>query len=271
MHLRIRTISSGNKGVWVFLLRSCILVCFVSLLVLLHGCIENKATEQKSSSGTFADKRLELEFESEVSSSLFRVWGRFDLDSNLSEPYLLLEAALMKDSREVLRAKYLMIDVPPGQNTFEFSKVARLYPGRGYICRLEVSDSCGVIFSEERASKFSESAIEQSIYPSSISIGESIGVSEKSKGSEEEKGTRSENKDSNESSIDEEDSSNATNAGKASQNEQEVRYIGSTTSKKYHLPECRYAKKIKPEHMISFSSREEAESRGYEPCKVCNP
>ena len=47
--------------------------------------------------------------------------------------------------------------------------------------------------------------------------------------------------------------------------------VASSTSKKYHLPDCRYALKIKPENRISFQSAKEAKSQGYRPCKSCHP
>ena len=46
-------------------------------------------------------------------------------------------------------------------------------------------------------------------------------------------------------------------------------YVGSKNSDKYHLPECRWAKQIKPENTICFSSEDEAKSRGYVPDKNC--
>lgn len=48
-------------------------------------------------------------------------------------------------------------------------------------------------------------------------------------------------------------------------------YIGSKKSDKYHLPECRYAKKIEWANEIWFKTREEAEAAGYKPCGVCKP
>jgi len=48
-------------------------------------------------------------------------------------------------------------------------------------------------------------------------------------------------------------------------------FVGSSTSKKYHLPDCRYALKIKQENRISFQSLEDAKRQGYLPCKSCNP
>ncbi|MFZ2976041.1 MAG: hypothetical protein WA055_05450 [Candidatus Moraniibacteriota bacterium] len=46
-------------------------------------------------------------------------------------------------------------------------------------------------------------------------------------------------------------------------------FIGSKNSNKYHLPTCRYAKNINPENRVCFSSKIEAESRGYLPDKNC--
>ena len=48
-------------------------------------------------------------------------------------------------------------------------------------------------------------------------------------------------------------------------------FVGSSTSKKYHLPDCRYALKIKPENKVYFQSAKEAKSQGYLPCKSCHP
>jgi len=53
--------------------------------------------------------------------------------------------------------------------------------------------------------------------------------------------------------------------------EPEQRFVGSSTSKKYHLPDCRYAQKIKPENRVYFQSAKEAERQGYTPCKSCHP
>jgi methylphosphotriester-DNA--protein-cysteine methyltransferase len=48
-------------------------------------------------------------------------------------------------------------------------------------------------------------------------------------------------------------------------------FWASKKSDKYHYPECRWAKKIKPYNLIKFSSPEEAVAAGYVPCKVCKP
>lgn len=53
--------------------------------------------------------------------------------------------------------------------------------------------------------------------------------------------------------------------------DKEARLVGSSTSKKYHRPDCRYALKIKPENKITFASIEDAQRQGYLPCKTCSP
>jgi endonuclease YncB( thermonuclease family) len=45
----------------------------------------------------------------------------------------------------------------------------------------------------------------------------------------------------------------------------------STASDKYHLPNCRWAKRIEPGNLIKFHSVEEARQAGYKPCGVCHP
>jgi len=49
------------------------------------------------------------------------------------------------------------------------------------------------------------------------------------------------------------------------------KYVGSIKSNKYHYPDCRYAKEIKPENEIWFKTEEEALAAGYEPCGACKP
>jgi hypothetical protein len=43
----------------------------------------------------------------------------------------------------------------------------------------------------------------------------------------------------------------------------------SSESNVYHSAGCRYIKKIKPEHLITFKSVKEAKAAGYRACKVC--
>ena len=48
-------------------------------------------------------------------------------------------------------------------------------------------------------------------------------------------------------------------------------YVASKKSNVYHLPTCKWAKKIKVQNYIEFKSIKEAEDAGYRPCKVCKP
>lgn len=47
----------------------------------------------------------------------------------------------------------------------------------------------------------------------------------------------------------------------------EAAYIGNSSTKKYHLPSCKYAAKISSQNVVYLQSVPE----GYEPCKICNP
>jgi len=48
-----------------------------------------------------------------------------------------------------------------------------------------------------------------------------------------------------------------------------TKFVASKKSDKYHRCDCRYAKRIKPENLVCFHSREDAEKEGYLPCSVC--
>jgi hypothetical protein len=49
------------------------------------------------------------------------------------------------------------------------------------------------------------------------------------------------------------------------------RYISSKNSKVFHSPQCRSAKRIKPENLVGYNSKEEVIQAGKRPCKVCKP
>ena len=51
----------------------------------------------------------------------------------------------------------------------------------------------------------------------------------------------------------------------------EAQYVGSAKSDKYHRLSCKWAKKISQSNMVYFKKIEEAKSKGYTACKVCNP
>lgn len=64
--------------------------------------------------------------------------------------------------------------------------------------------------------------------------------------------------------------SNASSNGKETQNGATY-CVASRKSEVFHLPDCVWAKRIAPQNLIRFDSREEALSSGRRPCKVCNP
>jgi len=51
----------------------------------------------------------------------------------------------------------------------------------------------------------------------------------------------------------------------------EYKYVASKNSEVFHKPECSSAKRIKPENLIGYSSRDEAINTGKRPCRRCNP
>ncbi len=48
-------------------------------------------------------------------------------------------------------------------------------------------------------------------------------------------------------------------------------FVGSKNSDKYHYQSCGHAKKILPGNLVTFGSVADARSKGYVPCKSCNP
>ena len=59
-----------------------------------------------------------------------------------------------------------------------------------------------------------------------------------------------------------------TQAESATSNK-ECLFVGSKNSDKYHKPDCRFAKNIKPENLVCFKSEDEAKSKGYVGDKGC--
>jgi len=55
----------------------------------------------------------------------------------------------------------------------------------------------------------------------------------------------------------------------SSDNFKECALVGSKNSNKYHHSDCTWAKKIKPENRVCFSSEDEAKSKGYQPAGCC--
>jgi methylphosphotriester-DNA--protein-cysteine methyltransferase len=49
------------------------------------------------------------------------------------------------------------------------------------------------------------------------------------------------------------------------------KYVGNIRRRKFHRPDCKWAKKISPDNTYSFKSRDDAVKQGYIPCEVCYP
>lgn len=50
-----------------------------------------------------------------------------------------------------------------------------------------------------------------------------------------------------------------------------VRNYGSKKSTIYHRESCQFVKRISPATLMTFTSKAEAQQKGYRPCKVCKP
>ena len=48
-------------------------------------------------------------------------------------------------------------------------------------------------------------------------------------------------------------------------------YVANSNTGKFHEVSCKWGQKISEHNKVSFDSRNEAISQGYQPCKVCNP
>jgi hypothetical protein len=51
----------------------------------------------------------------------------------------------------------------------------------------------------------------------------------------------------------------------------EYKYIASRKSRVFHKADCAIAKRIKPENLIGYNTRDEAVKDGKRPCRRCNP
>ncbi len=51
----------------------------------------------------------------------------------------------------------------------------------------------------------------------------------------------------------------------------EYKYVASRSSRVFHKSDCRWAKRINPDNLVVYNSRDAAIKAGKRPCKVCNP
>jgi hypothetical protein len=358
--------STGNEGVGQLVYRffsKCGFVItilpLVAALFFAAGCLEKSPDisktipEAQTKSAVLCPSGLQVDFDSDVSSSLFRVKGILTPLGNGSFPYLLLNATLQEDGVKLKSTKYLMIDVKSGgDHGFEIAK--NMFIPRGdYSCTLEVSGPTGVLACETKGCKVTEPWTEPSsasaempgevrpsefvsefVFEKSNSVSElsdrSMGSSEgeetlkresgveRSPSRAEEEAAQTDNQVSESSGsksavsgsrvsqlrvhVPEEGNVSSDHVGSSARNvagtlaekkydgvkagmvveakradknagikDTNEKLVGSSSSKKYHRLDCRYAQKIKAENRIYFSSEEDARSQSYLPCKVCNP
>jgi len=286
---------------------------------------------------------VRVDFDAEVSSTLFCVRGNIMVPGNGSIPYLLLNATLSQGGLALQSTKYLLMDVEPGgDHGFEISKNMKISPGN-YNCTLDVAGPKGSLVCETRRCKSpipwtepcpadkraaslspetalkkagqrmeeemirnagdrvevirdeedreeviqgaeggEESGLEKDAHEEAV-VGRSGNESRPAEKAEEirdvsktssEAPTREEDLQAENISQENDSSSKVGASLKASStlsSGQKETFVGSSTSKKYHRLDCRYAAKIKPENRIYFAGEEEARQQGYLPCKVCNP
>ena len=51
----------------------------------------------------------------------------------------------------------------------------------------------------------------------------------------------------------------------------EYKYVASKNRPTFHKPDCRWTKKISPENLVGYKTREDAINAGKKPCKQCKP
>lgn len=51
----------------------------------------------------------------------------------------------------------------------------------------------------------------------------------------------------------------------------EVNFVASKKSKVFHKPDCPFARRISPENLVTYKTRDEAINAGKRPCKRCKP
>ena len=52
---------------------------------------------------------------------------------------------------------------------------------------------------------------------------------------------------------------------------EQIGFVANKNSDVYHLTDCKWVKKIKPDNIIKFSGAQEAEKQNFVPCRGCNP
>ncbi len=223
---------------------------------------------------------IDMDFESFVSNTLFRTRGSLILESDVSLPYLLLNATLWDGGLLLENTRYMIIDLDPGQSCdFDISENRRLDPSGRYICLLEAHGPEGLICSMERRCQvvMDDPLLVTGKEPEVVSGGRPLPEYDQSEYpgrlDASYRGSSDSGLVSHRELSDIDDTASFYDEPRQNRAEadQEAMYMGSTTSDKYHNLDCRYAQKIKPENRIYFVDAEYARQKGYVPCKVCNP
>jgi hypothetical protein len=283
------------------------LILFPLLLALFctTGCLEKAAQLSVTPSTVPQDQlvnpRLQMDFDAELRSDLFGVRGNIMLTGNSSLAYLMLNATLRQGGGEQFSTKYLLMHIEPNRDySFEIIKNVKI-PAGEYDCTLEAKGPQGVLAEESRKISLEESwrqsAFEQVPWPVELDEkvsgqeNEEVGPKEDSippkkmqavtkeigdkKSSEKEISNDTPEKEYSVAKTSKERGSTSAQASLQASStlfkDAKAKFMGSITSKKYHLLDCRYALKIKPENRIYFLSIEDATGQGYLPCKSCSP
>lgn len=271
-------------------------------LLFAMGCLRLDASEKDidSSAEEAAQPALEMDFASRVSSIDLCAEGRVVLWGGRTLPYLLLNATFCNDGRPEKSIKYMMIEVDAKkEQPFKICKNARAPPGN-YTCTLEAWGPEGLLGTETRACEVAQASFapqeanaHEQLMPSRVDVilpaqEENPSTfpqesrpeeAQPAKGPEmDEMAQSSERIASNDKAPDD----TAVTGGPMEGTEkskgllegaagEKTGLVGSSGSKKYHLPECRYAAKIRAENIVHFADEEEARKQGYQPCRVCFP
>lgn len=301
-------LSTGNKGVdqlSIKIFSKCGIIALLFPLMLslfcIAGCLERPA-ESPSSPNSLGESHklieedqenigygerdavpLQLNYDVELSQDLLAVRGDILNSGPLPLASIMLNATLYRGKEVIFYTKYLLMGIEPeGECSFEICKNARILPGE-YNCTLEAVGPEGLLASEFRRCSLKSAVSPGGVAPASSGWSEnaekafwaeieSAAREAKEVTEESRSGVRAEGslrvEGLGDSSVLQESVQKGANSGDASW---ESRYVASSSGKKYHRQDCRYALKIKEENRIYFQSSAEAEEKGYLPCKSCNP
>lgn len=247
------------------------LVLFSLILAIscITGCIESRTDTAGTSEQSASISRLEVDFIPEVADDLFRTEGDVVIWGNASLPYLIMDAVLYNSGQRIDDVRYMMMDIEPCEvRHFEISKNRKVPPGT-YNLTLEILGPEGPIRSETRRCKeISTGTDEEQGQVKYIFV---------SQGEKEPSVISDEDLKAYLARQIRENKSNATaplenlSRGEDSMAAAIGSLVGSTSSNKYHRPDCRFAVKIKPENRVYFANAKEAQRQGYQPCRTCNP